>query len=873
MKKKWLRKAAAFALFGCIALPAFAVPMESVLCSGLADTGQEKETVREDEGIELYAADLEAPEGMKLVTENRELALYIDEASTAVAVVVKETGDIWYSNPQGIDADTVASAYHKGLMRSQFSIRYYNQNAQSSEMDNYSDSIEEGQFEITYETDGVSIFYRLGELADKYVLPQAISEERYLEFTEKMEKSDKRKTDRVYNFIDISTLKDAEKEEYLAQYPVLEERNLYILQAGVKDFKKEEIMGYFTAVGYTAEEMAFDNEQNGVLSANEKPWFHVVLEYKLDGDALIAQIDPAKVEYNTEEYYLVDIDLLEFFGAAGPDEEGYIFVPDGSGALIYLNSGKTDSAYYAPVYGRDITNTFNSRTKSEIDQSVTVRMPVFGLKTGDKAFVAVIEENEQAADINADNAGKTNSYNNVYAGFSYLSYGKISLGDVVGTQTFQMYSPAEFDGQFKVRYSFLHGDEANYTGMAHSYQSYLEEKGVLKKQAAGDAVPFYANLTGAIEKTKSVFGIKYNATQALTTYAEAEKIVDELTAACVGSLKVQYKGWSKGGLHGTAPKAASALSELNGSGSSLKKFLADMQEKGVTVFHSTQLQYVYKSALGDGYASGSHAPQYYDKSEVKTGEYLIPNGLLVNRDTKLISPYYVGKMEKDFEKKIKKYNLTGVSVGTLASELFSDYASERYTSRTRAAGYNAEALERLNVAVGGNVLASNANAYALAWVSDIIEVPFASNNSRIFDENVPFYAIVLHGYKDFAGPALNLADDFETVVLQSVEYGAGLSFEWIYGDNHLLKDTDFDSLYSVNYAAWKNEAIAAYGRVNTAVGSVQGQRITKHEKLENKVYATTYEDGTKVIVNYNKKAVSVLGQTVNARDFVVVKER
>lgn len=851
MKRKWIKRAAAFLLAGCIAFSGGSKP-----------------------DFKVYAAEgQDIPSGMKLAASTSELELYIDEATTAVAVRVKKNGDVWFSNPEGIDSDTVASAYHKDLMRSQFSIRYFNESAQSSEMDNYTDSIANGQFEITYESDGVSILYQLGELADKYILPQAISEERYLQFTEQMDKSDKKKTDRVYNYLDASSMRESEREEYIEQYPSFEDHNIYVLQSSVKDYKKEEITGYFAKVGYTAEDMAFDNEENGVLSANEKPWFNVTLEYKLDGESLIAQIDPKKVEYNTEGYYLVDIDLLEFFGAAGPEEEGYLFVPDGSGALIYLNSGKTDSAYFAPVYGRDITNTFNSKTKSEIDQAVTVRMPVYGLKTGDKAWFAIIEENAAAADITADNAGKTNSYNNVYAGFSYLSYGKISLGDVVGTQTFQMYSPAEFEGLFRVRYNFLHGEEANYTGMAHFYQSYLESQGALKKQTAGNAVPFYANLIGAIEKTKSIFGIKYNAVQELTTYAQAEKIVEELQSAGVSNLKIQYQGWAKGGLHGTAPKAASALSKLNASGVSLKKFLSDMTAKGITVFHSAQLQYVYKSALGDGYASGSHAPQYYDKSTVRTGEYLIPNGMLVKRDVDLISPYYVVKMAKDFEKKVKKYDFTGVAVNTLASELFSDYASSRYTDRSHAAGYNSEAIELLNTAVGGNVLANNANAYAFSWLSDIIEVPFDSNNSRILDETIPFYAIVLHGYKDFAGPNLNMSDDFETTVLQSIECGAGLSFEWIYGDNHLLKDTDFDSLYSINFAAWKEKAISTYEKVNAAVGSVQGQRIAKHEQLADKVYATTYENGTCVIVNYNKKAVSAAGQTVEARDFVVVKER
>lgn len=856
MRRKWFKKAAALALALVLALPH----------GGGMDMAGRARVAAAEEGQAV-------PAGMKLAAENNALALYIDEASTAVAVLVKTTGDIWYSNPEGIDADTVASSYHKDLMRSQFSIRYFNQSAQSAEMDNYTYSIADGQFEISYQPDGVSIFYQLGELADKYVLPQAISEERYLQFTEQMEKSAKRKTDRSYNYLDAANMRQEDLETYTELYPTLADHNLYVLQSGTKDYKKEELMGYFAEVGYTAEDMAFDNEENNILSQNQKPWFNVTLEYKLDGENLVASIDPETVEYNTESYYLVDIDLLEFFGAAGPEEEGYLFVPDGSGALIYLNSGKRDSAYIASVYGRDITNSFNSKAKSEIDQSVTVRMPVFGLKTGDKAWFAVIEGNAALADINADNAGKTNSYNNVYAGFSYLSYGKISLGDVVGSQTFQMYSPPEFEGDFSVRYGFLHGDEANYTGMAHMYQRYLEAAGAITRQQAGSSIPLYANLIGAIEKTKSVFGIKYKATQELTTYAQAEEIVAGLQAAGVENIKVQYLGWSEGGMHGTAPKAASALSKLDGSGVSLKKFLSDMAAKGITVFHSTQLQYVYKSAFADGYASGSHAPQYYDKSTVRTGEYLIPNGMLVKRNVDLISPHYVEEFAKDFVKKINKYKLNGVSVNTLASELFSDFATSRYTDRTKAAANNAQALAVLKDAAGGNVLAENANAYSFAWLSDIINVPFDSNQSRILDETVPFYAIVLHGYKDFAGAVLNMSHDFETTVLQSIECGAGLSFEWIYGDNHLLKDTDFDSLYSVNYAAWKEEAIAAYGRVNQAVGNLQGQVITKHEKLADQVYATTYEDGTCVIVNYSKKAVSVSGQNVNARDFVVVEGR
>ncbi|MCM1225657.1 MAG: DUF5696 domain-containing protein, partial [Lachnospiraceae bacterium] len=462
MKRKWIQKAAALMLAGCLAI------------EGMAPFGSE-----------AWAQDTEAiPEEMKLVASNSELELYLDEASTAVAVKVKKNGDIWFSNPQGLEEDTIASNYHKNLMRSQITVRYYNASVQSAEMDNYNDSVLEEQFEIAYEADGVDITYLMGEQGDKFILPQVISEERFLQFLNQMEDSKARITKRTYNYMNLSEMRESKKAESLEQYPQLEEYNIYVLQSGAQDYKKEELMGYFQEVGYTAEEMAFDNEQNNVESESEKPWFQVTLEYRLDGDTLVAVIDPEKIEYDTENYYLVDVELLKFFGAAGPDEEGYIFVPDGSGALINLNNGKSNNTYIASVYGQDITNAFNNRTKSEIDQAVTVRMPVYGLKTGDKAWFATIEGSAAMADINAETAGRTNSYNNVYAGFAYLTTGPISLGDIIGSQSFQMYSQPIFTENYQVRFNFLHGEDANYAGMARCYQAYLEEKGILKRQSA-----------------------------------------------------------------------------------------------------------------------------------------------------------------------------------------------------------------------------------------------------------------------------------------------------------------------------------------------------------------------------------------------------
>ena len=48
------------------------------------------------------------------------------------------------------------------------------------------------------------------------------------------------------------------------------------------------------------------------------------------------------------------IDLLPWFGAGAADEEGYLFIPDGSGALVDFADNTHDApTYRMPVYGSD----------------------------------------------------------------------------------------------------------------------------------------------------------------------------------------------------------------------------------------------------------------------------------------------------------------------------------------------------------------------------------------------------------------------------------------------------------------------------------------------------------------------------------------
>ena len=62
-----------------------------------------------------------------------------------------------------------------------------------------------------------------------------------------------------------------------------------------------------------------------------------------------------------------------------------------------------------------------------------------------------------------------------------------------------------------------------------------------------------------------------------------------------------------------------------------------------------------------------------------------------------------------------------------------------------------------------------------------------------------------------------------------------------------------------------------YTRYNEQLGHVFNQEMVDHQNLSGTLSVTTYADGTKVYVNYDFEDVTADGQTIPARDYLVVR--
>src|SRR5690554_6222494 len=113
------------------------------------------------------------------VAENDHLQLYLNRETTEIAVKRKETGTVYYSNPQDIEEnESRARGRIRDRLSSQLIINYYTSDDILTEMNNYTDSVKYGQYEIKKIENGVEIHYIFGrQWEDKDYLPKIASKE------------------------------------------------------------------------------------------------------------------------------------------------------------------------------------------------------------------------------------------------------------------------------------------------------------------------------------------------------------------------------------------------------------------------------------------------------------------------------------------------------------------------------------------------------------------------------------------------------------------------------------------------------------------------------------------------------------------------
>jgi hypothetical protein len=561
------------------------------------------------------------------------------------------------------------------------------------------------------------------------------------------------------------------------------------------------------------------------------------VQYELTEKGLLVNVPKKGIEERSN-FSLYSLDILPYFGASQAGEDGYLFVPDGPGGLIHFNENRSNlsQGYLHQVYGREVSNRrndlYNNKRRTRV---ADVTYPVFGVKYKDQAFLTILGMGSDSAFIKAMPPGLKSSYYNINASFSYRE--EYLRKQSRTSEPVRTVEKSLLPTDRTIEYRFLRGDQANYTGMALAYQAYLIETQQLGSQMSSvKHIPMDLDIMGG----DSIMAFNRNQYIATTTFTQAADIIQTLKAGGVDNIRIIYYGWQdNGGLNQINPLP---IESLLGGEKAAKAFVDKVHELNNKVLFENNFTMV--TPKFSSISAKSNGVRGIDETVYFTpwGDFFLKPELSAGYAFKLIT-------------KLKEIGVDGILYNWYGDTIYRDFNTNHPQQRNDIAKVYESAMTYGQKQLGQSGIYQG-NEYALKGINQITYFPIDSNYDLMVDDTVPFYPIALHGYISYSATPGNLRNDYEMDFLKAVEYGAVPAFFMSYERSRLLKDSPSDFLVSSEFTVWKDRIMKEYKEFDK-LASVYNQKIIRHEKQTENVYMTTYEDGTKVTVDYGRKTFGV----------------
>lgn len=797
--------------------------------------------------------------------ENDTLRFTLDGETSCFTLTDKRSGRVWSSVPEGAEDDATAYVTTKSALRSTLILTYSDRKGNDTLYDNYTYSIKDGGFQIRHEGDSLCVDYTIGPQERVYCIPQVISDERMERFLSAMEPAQQMLVKKSYLHYELSSMSQSRRDKLLPLLPQLEQGPVYALASvtggNVQSYQLAQLEEAFLAAGYDEAERVQDLP-DGQEEEAAAAQYNVTLCYSLSGDALRVQVPAEQIGYPAE-YPIKTLQVLPYFCAAPAGSEGWLLVPDGGGAQIRFDNGKTlQSPYYSDLYGWDEAMSRESRT-----QETDSLFSVFGMVKDGGYLMAVGRSGNAELSVEADVSGKASSYNYVHPIYRIV-HGEATSISEKSKDTLWIYQNAH--PEQTITLDFLCGNSDSYVEMAQRYRECLLEDAPELTPVTENALPLVLDFVGAVDLTRASFGVPSQHTVAGADFTEVAEAVRSLPEDV--NLRVRYSGIFNGGLKQTALLDAKAERVLGGKAQ--KQALAEtLAEKNARLYLGGYTQQVLDEAAFDGFSKNADAIRNTVNEVVEQHVFSQDiQSALANADTiYLLKQSVSDRAVNVLCEAAQSWPADGIAPADYGSLLYSDFSRKNGLSRDGALLAQRETLRALR-AQGTPVLLSGANDYALAGADCVTDMELFGGEYDILDTHIPFYQIALHGYVTYTAGALNLAEDYDTALLRSVEYGAGLSYRFLEMDYSELKNSAYTydhRLFSTRYADWSERLLALYTRLNAELGHTFCLTITDHSALSETLTRTVYSDGTTVYVNYGREDARADGVSVPARDWLV----
>lgn len=594
----------------------------------------------------------------------------------------------------------------------------------------------------------------------------------------------------------------------------------------------------------------------------------IPVQYTLNDEGFRAELLLSEIQENGSNK-INRLRFLQHFGTAGAEDEGYLVLPDGSGAIVEFNNQKTADGvkYNKDIYGNDASKVTESEQYTSREENIT--LPVYGMVKNGYGFLAEVVTGAEIAELNAVAAG--NAYAGAYTTVCTTATYRINYKVPLMGQITSDVSDAMFNAQnptscetYAVEYRFSDSAETSYTTLATMYREALLERGWLTKDAVSDKL--YTQFYGGVSKTKSFLGIVYEARETLTSFEDAEDILEDLKEGGVTNISTQYVNYADDFFNRDMEIALKPSGSLGGA-DDMESLMEYASEGGIVLAPSAD--FVTMPSGGNGYST------FFDVADAINVEAIkvFPYSLSSNTFDTTKKPYYLVDPKKyddaidSLIEAAEKYGYTAYYFDEEALQLYSDLAPEGAQAEVTSAN-QAAAMAQL-VEAGMTLTMANPNAYLFRYAAEMVEIPVCSSKELLFDMDIPFLQIVLRGMKNFGGESMNITDVSDEAFLRHLEYGTDMRYSLIEADSESLLNTDHTFLYSATYSNFADQIKERYAAFEALGEAVEDANIVDHTRVDN-VAVTTYSNGAKVIVNYNAEAVTIDGTTVDGMSYAIV---
>jgi len=585
----------------------------------------------------------------------------------------------------------------------------------------------------------------------------------------------------------------------------------------------------------------------------------VRVDVTLTETGISASIPDQGIEYLGDNI-ISRILLMPFMGATYQDEvPGYIFLPDGSGALMRFAPARPfSSSWSGRVYGADrgVVHSppfaLRAATQMATVPLPQVYLPVFGVVHGENAFAAIIESGDLFCDIEASPAGDRINYFWVAPRFLYHELYWQPTG---GGRGFVTPTPARNIVNARVDYHFLSGESASYSGMANLYRQILLDRGELVRQS-----PTYGNIPIKLdavmaEQQSALVG---TSTLTMTRFADIERWIDELQAQGLDNITIAMQGAERGGISGRTTGALNIERQIGGL-RGLRQLYQAANDAGVRLTIQTDILTGFEHqvpmrravyALGGSFlTSDEHNPLFSVRRFMNLDS--IASAVSELED----SPSYIRSLSMD-------------NIGNM---LTSDFNSSNTIFREEALVLTQEILSELS-RMANHLLLESPNAYAVMFAHAIYNVPATNSRQLFFQEAVPFYQMVFGGYIDMFSSNLNYRAHSHTNMLRMIDFNMFPSYVLTEESATLFVRSNTVDIFSSMYDDWRHIIVPQYHMINDVLSNVRGQYMVSRLEVYDDVFVIRYSGGGSIVVNYSNEAFVYNGVLVEGQSALYIAQ-